>query len=79
MARLIKILKKLQDNLGEYQDLHVHIDQFKALHQQMSDADEMSKSLNKAITKALDQLNDRQLTCRSHFQQRFEDFKPFGV
>ena len=70
---LTKILKKLQDNLGEYQDLHVHIAHLDNLEQEMNNNQKSNKKLTQAFKQIHAQLEEKQADCRSHFLARFAD------
>lgn len=70
----ITTLKQLQDNLGEYQDIHVHIDFFQQLHSDMQETEQLSATIAAAIDKLISALNTQQLECRQQFQGRFKQF-----
>lgn len=66
---LIQALKGLQDNLGEYNDLHVHQGVLKKFIKHSSDA-----AANKACKKIMKLLEKRQSKTRHRFAERFAVF-----
>lgn len=74
IKQLIAVFKQLQDNLGEYQDAHVHLDFFKELRHTM----QQQKHLPPATALALDKINaalaTQQDVCRQSFQECFDQF-----
>ncbi len=69
----IKALKGLQDNLGEYNDLHVHRSIIKTFIKQSSDAD-----ANKACKQVVKFLKRRQIKTRRKFAASFAAFASPG-
>ncbi len=74
LKALIAILKQLQDNLGEFQDIHVHIDFFRRLNEEMQQANQLDDSTHHAIDKVIAALDIQQAECRKTFQGRFKKF-----
>jgi len=70
----ITTLKQLQDNLGEYQDIHVHMDFFQQLHSDMQENEQLSTATAGAIDTLISALNIQQQECRQQFQGRFKQF-----
>jgi CHAD domain-containing protein len=69
IGELIQALKGLQDNLGVYNDLHVHRGILKVFIKQSSD-----KDANKACKQVMKFLKRRQVKVRRKFAARFETF-----
>ena len=74
IKRLIKVLKQLQDNLGEFQDLHVHMDFFRELESTMRQQGCLEANTQQALTVLQQALDRQQLAIRNDFFTRFEDF-----
>lgn len=74
LKQLIAILRRLQDNLGEYQDIHVHIDFFAHLRRDMQDQGRLPEATAVALDKVIAGLNIQQRTQRQGFHQRFDEF-----
>ena len=71
---LIKTLKQLQDNLGEYQDIHIHIAFFLELRNNMQQMRQLPVATERALGKLVDVLNIQQTECRKQFHQCFTQF-----
>lgn len=74
MKALISTLKMLQDQLGEFQDIHVHMDFFRNLRSSMQEAGQLDDSSAHAIDKVVAALDNQQQECRKVFQSRFKPF-----
>ncbi len=74
MKELISTLKQLQDNLGEFQDIHVHIDFFRDLSSAMQVEDKLDENTKQAINTVINALDIQQDKCRKEFQSRFKQF-----
>jgi CHAD domain-containing protein len=72
--RPIKQLKKLQDYLGEFQDVHARIDMLKRISQAMRDDRTVSTDTILALGVLLGSLEKRQKKLRGEFSERFEPF-----
>jgi CHAD domain-containing protein len=74
LKELINILKQLQDNLGEYQDIHVHIDFFQQLRKTMQKQGRLPKGTGRALDEISAALDIQQQKCRREFHGRFREF-----
>ena len=74
IRELIQALKGLQDNLGEYNDLHVHGGILEIFIKQSSDTD-----ANKACKQVIKFLERRQVKTRRRFAERFASFSSTGI
>ena len=74
IKQVIKTLKQLQDLLGEYQDLHVHIEFFTELRSNMEADQVLDDATAKAIEKINQVLDQQQIACRKRFAARFKEF-----
>jgi len=74
ICELIQALKGLQDNLGEYNDLHVHRSILKEFIQQSSDAE-----TNEACKLVIKFLKKRQIKTRRSFADRYASFSSAGI
>ncbi|UCE89833.1 MAG: CHAD domain-containing protein [Pseudomonadota bacterium] len=74
MKQLIKELKKLQDVLGDFQDLHVQISSLGQFAAQMQGQGELTPRTEKAIAVLIEALAQRQADCRRGFDERFARF-----
>lgn len=70
----IRTLKTLQDLLGEYQDLHVHIDFFDDLYNAMQRDQLLGAKTAAALIQVNKALDVEQLECRKQFEARFKQF-----
>lgn len=71
---LIKALKRLQDNLGEFQDYSVQIDAMQDFSRQMMAEGRANAKTLVAMSRLVDILKQRQLEVRKVFQRRFKQF-----
>jgi CHAD domain-containing protein len=71
---LIKELKKLQDNLGDFQDLDVQIQTLKGFTAQMQREAEVGTDTLLAMGALLKDLQEGKVQIRSEFQERFARF-----
>ncbi|WP_455206054.1 CHAD domain-containing protein [Kaarinaea lacus] len=71
---LVKALKQLQNNLGDYQDLHVQIESLKHFSELMSKDSLPPPITLLAMGTLIENLDRRQLDVRQEFYQRFEAF-----
>ncbi len=74
IRELIQALKGLQDNLGEYNDLHVHRSILGDFIKHSSDAD-----ANKACRQVMKFLKKRQVKIRRRFSERYALFSSPGI
>ena len=72
--RLIKALKQLQDNLGEFQDFSVQIHALQQFSQQMVEEKRASEGTLLAMDSLIAILQQRQAKVRKLFHQRFKQF-----
>jgi CHAD domain-containing protein len=69
IRELIKALKELQDNLGDFNDYHVHIEILKGFKKSCTDENAV-----KACKKLINSLRKKQHTTRNSFAERFAAF-----
>lgn len=74
LKQLIAILKHLQDNLGEYQDIHVHMDFFARLRAAMHKQGRLPQATAHALDTLIANLNVQQQGQRQAFHERFTQF-----
>ncbi|UCF37733.1 MAG: CHAD domain-containing protein [Acidobacteriota bacterium] len=74
MKQLIKALKVLQDNLGEFNDCQVQQEKLKEFAEQMMAEGSVGSETLLAMGRLVERLDQRQLSLRSQFSQRFESF-----
>lgn len=74
LAKQVRSLKKLQDNLGEFQDLTVQIQWLHAVRQEMLVAGLLSEPTGRAMDMLAIQLHKHQHKARKKFAARFERF-----
>ncbi|MFC2163810.1 CHAD domain-containing protein [Acidobacteriota bacterium] len=74
MLRLIEQLKKLQDNLGDYNDLFMQQEYLREYLNQIRKSKADSLSMAAAIGGLITALSQRQQSVRSEFKQRFNTF-----
>jgi CHAD domain-containing protein len=74
IKRLIKSLKLLQDNLGDFQDLCVQTQQLSDFAQQMQDEGLADTKTIMAMGVLVQNLVTRKETVRRHFSERFKEF-----
>jgi CHAD domain-containing protein len=74
IRRLIKELKALQDNLGDFQDLDVQTHTLGRFREQMRLEGSMSVATELAMDKLLDGFAMREQSVRNDFEARFEQF-----
>jgi CHAD domain-containing protein len=74
IRELIKALKGLQDNLGEYNDLHVHRGILKIFIKKSSDT-----KANRACKRVIEFLEHRQAKTRRRFAKRFASFSSADI
>jgi CHAD domain-containing protein len=71
---LIKELKKFQDNLGEHQDLEVHIANLTTCGQEIQTQSDVSAGLPDTIERICRRFEKRKLQLRKQFLTRFDEF-----
>ncbi|MGH8579531.1 MAG: CHAD domain-containing protein [Gammaproteobacteria bacterium] len=71
MENLLAPLKKLQDNLGDYQDLHVQQEVLLGFRQTMESSHELTQANQHAIDLLVQTLVKRQTAVRAEFRGRF--------
>lgn len=74
IKEVIKTLKVLQDNLGEFQDVHVHQLLFADLQTQMQQTGELSGAENEALNELQKVLRTKHQQCRAAFYKTFATF-----
>ena len=74
IRRLIKSLKKLQDNLGEFQDFEVQASTLRQYSQQLTDKNKLSADSLIAVGILIADLERRQQQARDEFAQTFAEF-----
>ncbi|HKJ83148.1 MAG TPA: CHAD domain-containing protein, partial [Mariprofundaceae bacterium] len=74
IGRLIRSLKKLQDNLGELQDLAVQISTLRTLGEELATAGESTETLHQAMETLVQHLQRRHDAARADFAARFRKF-----
>lgn len=74
IATLIKALKQLQNNLGDYQDLHVQVESLKTFSEQMVKQDNPPPETLLAMGTLIEGLDKRQYQVREEFKSRFKQF-----
>lgn len=74
MGHLIETLKKLQDNLGDFNDLHVQIEKLYELEKDIEEQGPVSNETKEAISTLIDHLNSQQKEKRKEFSGRFHLF-----
>ncbi|MHB1400541.1 MAG: CHAD domain-containing protein [Trichloromonadaceae bacterium] len=74
MGRLIRALKGLQDNLGEFQDLQVHSEALLGFSRQMVEEGEVPPQTLLALGMLVETLRARQQRARKEFNERFAGF-----
>jgi len=71
---LVKELKGLQDNLGEYNDLHVQAETLKEFAMEMEKQSALSPETQQAMSLLIRHIEELQAEERAHFANRFESF-----
>lgn len=71
---LVDVLKKLQDNLGELNDLRVHREALRPFAEQMAATDSPPTRTLLTIGRLEERMKARQSRIRSRFSKRFSDF-----
>jgi CHAD domain-containing protein len=71
---LVEALKKLQDMLGEYHDLHVHHEFFSELRVQIHNGNAVTSNTDHALEQVITALKLRQYESRAQFHNCFRDF-----
>jgi CHAD domain-containing protein len=74
VRRLVGALKKLQNNLGDYNDYVLQQKSLKEIVQRLSESGSISDPTERAVQEILRQLEGRQRTTRKAFQSRFKAF-----
>jgi len=74
IRRVLKVLKRLQDNLGEYQDLHVHGALLGNARMVLAEHDLLVPESDAAIARITQALSRRGDECRDRFHKRFTVF-----
>ena len=67
-------LKRLQDNLGKFQDSHVHIGLLSDVRSALGKRGLLSPSVDAALTEVIRVLDGQQADCRKQFNKRFLEF-----
>ena len=71
---VLGILKRLQDNLGKFQDCHVHIGLLGDLRSDLADRGLLGQPVDSAVSAIIRALEARQAVYRRQFQNRFMEF-----
>ncbi len=74
IGKAIKVLKNLQENLGDFQDFEVQQDQLRSYGREMSVAGLMCPATEAGILALVRHLEDRQTAARREFAARFKNF-----
>jgi CHAD domain-containing protein len=74
MGVLIRSLKVLQDNLGEYQDLSVQIHSLQGFEEELRGEQTVGEATLRAIEVLVDLFEARQHEVRAEFSKRFQTF-----
>lgn len=74
LKKALKVIKCLQDKLGEHQDLRVHAALLAAARRRLSDRGLLSPEADAAIVKTGSALERRAAACRQGFHKRFSAF-----
>ncbi|MDR4514932.1 CHAD domain-containing protein [Nitrosomonas sp.] len=74
IKKLLKTLKQLQDNLGDFQDLCVQIGQLNGFAEQMQQEGLADTRTIMAMGVLVEKLNERKMALRAEFGRRFESF-----
>ena len=74
IRELVKTLKQLQDNLGDFQDLCVQLEQLKGFAEQMRQESVTGTKTIMAMGMLVEKLNERKTLVRAEFSQRFKSF-----
>lgn len=74
MKQLLKTLKQLQDNLGDFQDLCVQIEQLNGFAEQMQQEGLADTKTIMAMGVLVERLNERKTALRAEFRRQFESF-----
>ncbi len=72
--KLIKQIKKLQLNLGHFNDMHVQIDHLRYIAQQLPAADQKSKNTLMAIGSLIGTLDGEKQAAKDMFSKTFKEF-----
>jgi len=74
LSQLIKALKQLQGNLGDYNDLHVQIDSLKRYSKQMMEHNPPPAETFLAMGSLVESLDQKQRSLRQEFHAQFQQF-----
>lgn len=74
IARLIKELKKLQDNLGKYNDLHVQINTLNELNAELEQHVALDDDARHAMAELIHHLDNQQNDIRKEFSEYYSKF-----
>ena len=79
IKRLVKTLKQLQDNLGEFQDLTVQIAALQCFAQDIQAQGDAGALTQDALAALVEQLTNRKHRARDEFSERFAGFADAAV
>ncbi|MHB8763520.1 MAG: CYTH and CHAD domain-containing protein [Deferrisomatales bacterium] len=74
LGRLVKLLKGLQDHLGEFQDLEVHAGALQGFARELETGGAASPATHRALGMLVERLRHRQAEVRGEFAERFGAF-----
>ena len=74
IKQLINAMKNLQDNLGEYNDLHVQAEKLTEFSVELQKQKSLSKETRNAMDMLVEHLKELQVKERTNFSERFEKF-----
>ena len=74
ISLLIKALKQLQNNLGDYNDLHVQIESLEHYGKQMMEQDQPPAETFLAMGTLIEGLDQKQQALRREFESQFQQF-----
>ena len=75
---VLAVLKRLQDNLGEYQDLHVHIELLENARASLVEHGLLVPESDTAISHVIRAMTRQGTDCRDLFRKRFVAFRGEG-
>lgn len=78
IQRVLNVLKRLQDNLGEYQDLHVHSTLLAMIRRHLAEQGLLTEECDRALTRITRSMVREGAECRARFAKRFAAFSNEG-
>ena len=71
---LVKELKGLQDNLGEFNDLHIQAETLEEFTMELDKQNALSPEMRQAMILLIQHIEELQAAERAHFASQFEKF-----